>query len=293
MNNPINTSSAFRIFLQIAVLTAFGLVSAQASVITGFETSSGYGTNTTVIGVDDSGISGTDTWVNSFNTPAVNSRMVTSTANPQSGSQALRFTNDGSSGALGATLQLGSSVSVANPFTVHFAMALNNISSGTGNQAQVYFGQNAPALGAQPYWFALLYNDGVFNLYLNNAANNGSDFVNLGLYTTYSTLGSYVTFDLTIDPTTNKFTNVQITGSLTSANLTSTVLASPSGGTIPHLSATPNTYFSFMSGGNDTITADFDNLAIVPEPSTYALLILGSFGLSLMARNRQRLTKNS
>lgn len=294
-NNPTMNKNYLNFkFLQVAGILAIGIQSSSAAFITGFETSSGYGTNTTVIGVHDSSAPGTNAWERFASLPSPDSRMVTSTANPQTGTQALRFINDGSGTALATTLQLGSSVNVANPFNIHFGMALNNISAGTGNQAQVYFGFNGSQLGVQPYWFSLIYNDGSLNLYLNNAANNNIIAVNLGLYTTYSALGSYISFDFAIDPATNKFTNVQITGTLTSANLTSTVLAAAGGGTIPHLSATPNTYFSFTSGGNDTITADFDNLQIttIPEPSTNAL-IMGSFALGIMVLFRRRLSKSA
>jgi len=270
----------------VALAMGLFLPSVRAAFITGFETSSGYGTNASVIGVYDTAAPSGNLWFNTFSLPANNPKMISSTANPQTGSQALRLTNDGTSGALGASIQLGTSVDVANPFNIHFAMALNNISAGTGNQMQVYFGFANAQAGIESYWMTLLYNNGDLFMQVNNSTNNGVDIIALGAYTTYSALGSYISFDLAIDPTSNKFTNVQLTGSLTSANLTSTVLASPSGGTIPHLSATPNTIFSFISGGNDTITADFDNLQItaVPEPSAVGLLVFGAAAVVLVQR---------
>ncbi|PAW79906.1 MAG: hypothetical protein B9S32_00855 [Verrucomicrobia bacterium Tous-C9LFEB] len=282
------STSTLKLLAPLVLWAMVGTVSTMGDVIIGFETSSGYGTNTTIVGVDDSTITGTAAWSNTFNTTALNGNLQTSTANPQSGSQALRLTNT-ATGALGASLQLGSAVDVTQPFNIHFGMALSGISANTGNQAQIYFGANSSQVGTLPYWFGLIYSDGKLALALNSSNNSTAAFyIEFGNYTEYANLGDYITFDFTINPSTSKFTNVLVSGELKTSNLTSSVQASASGGTIPHLTSTPDTYIVFASGGNDTITADFDNLQIstIPEPSMIALVSFGFLGIYCL-RKRQ------
>jgi len=277
--------------LPIAALAmGFFLPSARAAFVTGFETSSGYGTNASVIGVHDTAAPGSNAWTSMFGAFGGVSTINSSTAHPQTGSQALNITKTAADPAMGATLNLGSSIDLTNPFTITFAMSIESVSAGTGNQAQFLFGTIGSDVSSQPHWTRIVYNDGTLYITVNNAAGNGSQEVSLGSYTTYSPIGSYVTFSLSIDPTTFKYTNVQVSGSTSSANLTSTVLASASGGTVPHLNfnaAETGGNVSFLSGGNDAVNVNFDNLSVVPEPGSAFLLGAGLSLLLLMGRNRQ------
>ena len=241
----------------------FGANYTMADVLIGFEKSSGYEANTTIIGVTDTTIPGIKPWVGTFGSSSFNALLEISTANPQTGAQALRLTNNATGTAIGASLQLTSNVDVKKPFNIHFSLALSQISEGTVNQAQVYFGAKGSQIGTFPYWFGIVYSNGSLSLALNSSDNSTAAFyIELGNYTDYANLGSYITFDIAIDPSTNKFTSVKLSGALKSADLTKYVLSSASGGTIPHLNSIPDTFFSLASGGNDMVIADLDNVYI-------------------------------
>jgi hypothetical protein len=242
---------------------------AMSNVKIGFEPSSGYRTNTAIGGAHDSTIPGTTTWINIFGSDRLADRMQISTANPQNGSQALRFANKAEGVPLGTSLQLGSAFDSKKAFNIHFGMALSDISEGTHSQVQVYFGQRHPVIGTTPCWFGLIYNNGNLALAVNSSDNTTPAFyVTLGKYTDYADEGKYITFDISIDPATMKYTRVLISGALATKDVLGLVQStSRSGGTIPHLDAIPDTCFSFVSGGNDTVTADFDNLEITNIPT--------------------------
>ncbi len=262
-----------------------GTAASVASFDTGFETSSGYGTDTTVIGVHDTDAPAGANWNRLFGSSSVDSRITSSTANPQTGLQALRLDGNGTA-ALSASVNLSAALSMTNPVHIHFGMALDNISAGTGNQAQVYFGA---ATTTSSYWFSTYYTDGFLYLGVNTPSGDYNSGVNLGAYTDFSQLGEYITFDVTIDPTEFTYTSVVLTGTVSGAVDKTATVQAYNNGTLPHLhDLSPDMYFSFVTGSNDTITADFDNVSVssVPEPATVAFLFLT--GAWLLLRKRRR-----
>ena len=273
----------------LVALLSFGTY-AHGAFVTGFETTSGYGTNTTVIGVHDTAAPGTNAWTKLFT--GADSIVTSSTAHPQTGSQALTFDKTDDSVAIGVTLTLGSSVDLTQPFTMEFALSINSVSAGTGNQAQIYLGAPSTAAGTDPFWTRVTYDNGMLKVMVNNAAGTGVGTVDVGNYTTYSNLGDYINFSISIDPATMKYTNVSIAGSLSSADVTALVLASTSGGTVPHLTATAvemGTNITFVSGSNDLINMNIDNLQIIPEPTSAALACMGLIlAVSTLHRRRAR-----
>lgn len=272
----------------LVALLSFGTY-AHGAFVTGFETTSGYGTNTTVIGVHDTAAPGTNAWTKLFT--GADSIVTSSTAHPQTGSQALTFDKTDDSVAIGVTLTLGSSVDLTQPFTMEFALSINSVSAGTGNQAQIYLGAPNTTAGISPFWTRVTYDNGMLKVMVNNAAGTGVGTVDVGNYTTYSNLGDYINFSISIDPATMKYTNVSIAGSLSSADVTATVLASASGGTVPHLTTAAidmGTNVTFVSGTNDLINMNIDNLQVIPEPTAAVLVCAGLILVSRLRRSRAR-----
>lgn len=266
-----------------------GLVSVHAAS-SSFETTDGnYVNGTSIQAKTDSSIG--SAWSNVGNANS-------STANVYDGTLAIRVTDvsGGASGtSSGATTAWTNADSLLlSPFTFKFSMAVGaDVSDGTGNQVQIYLGQ--PVAGDANNWAKVTYDDnvvdgsqnGVLRLFTGTGAANSDIGVNLGLYTGYSALGQYVTFAITIDPTTHKYTNVTVNG----IDKTDLVLAS-NGATIPWTSTlgTPSDQMLLVTGGNDTGTFDFDAFSItsaVPEPGAGALLI-GAMTLLPLLRRRLR-----
>lgn len=258
-------------------------VSSLYAVTSSFETTDGAYVNGSTIAAK------TDTSIGAAWSSVTN--VASSTANVYDGALALRLTDASSSASSGATISWTNADSLLlSPFTFQFSMAVGaDVSTGTSRQVQVYLGQ--ASAGDFNHWAAVVYDDGILRLSTGTGVS-GSDYgVNLGNYTTYSPLGSYVTFSITIDPTTHKYTNVSIDGTLTAnpVDLTTTVLAS-NGGTIPWTSASgnPPNQMLIITGGNDTVTADFDAFSInaVPEPGTWALVVMALASLLFVSRRR-------
>lgn len=274
----MNTNN--RGLLALFVIAAASPLAAQ--ITTGFETTDGGYTNGATPGSDTSAGS---SWAGITST-------VASSANPFSGSLAVRITDSSASAAAGAKLNLvNSSAVLTDEFRVKFSMSVgSDISAGTGNQVWVLFGQDF--VGTGNHWFRLNYDDGTLRLYTANGSGGGYFGVNLGTYASYSPLGGYVSFDITIDPTTHTYTNVSISGSLLTADKTSVVAAS-NGGTIPWSGAgAPGTMLNILTGGNDLGTVDFDALSVtaaIPESSTSAL-VFGSIATccAMLRRRRSR-----
>lgn len=269
-----------------------GLVSVHAASSSFEATDGAYVNGTSIQAKTDSSIG--SAWSNVGNANS-------STANVYDGTLAIRITDSSTSASSGATTAWTNADSLLlSPFTFKFSMAVGaDVSDGTGNQVQIYLGQ--PVAGDANNWAKVTYDDstadsvanGVLRLYTGTGAANSDYGVNLGNYTTYSALGQYVTFSITVDPNTHKYTNVTVDGTLTAnpVDMTSTVLAS-NGGTIPWTSTlgTPSDQMLLVTGGNDTGTFDFDAFSItsaVPEPGTGALLI-GAMTLLPLLRRRLR-----
>ncbi|AHF94310.1 hypothetical protein OPIT5_11355 [Opitutaceae bacterium TAV5] len=280
----------------IFVVAAFFTPVIHAQFATGFETST-YTAGSTIIGITEPTASAK--WEDGFNNSS-SAVIIASIANPYSGSQHLRITNDAST-ARSATLNLGSSffdtTAGAGDITIAFAFAVGaDVSAGTGGQAQFYLGTKNTDF-ANPYWFGLLYNDGKIDLRVNGSTGISSAAFTIGQYTDFSALGGYVRCEIVIDPTTQKYKSVKLFGTLADADLTSIVQSSASGGTIPHIAAPsgaiPN-YFSVITGSNDTLTLDVDAISIsqtsIPEPASSAVLfaVLATSGMFFLRHSRTR-----
>ena len=286
---PQFRAQAGAILLAAAGIT--GLQNASAAIVTSsFETTDGtYSNGTTVIGKTDSSLGGS--WTGLFGSVSDTSSVISSNADPYQGALSIRITDASSSTAYGAQAPistLGSMLSA--PFTFSLAM---NIQSGSADSgvAQVYFG-NA-TVGNGQHWLRFGYNGttgGTFYMTTSNGTGTYGN-VNLAQYTTLSPFGEYVRFDITIDPTTMKYTSVILTGTLTSVDVTSIVLAS-NGGTLPWNAslATPGNYVSLIAGTAPTGVVDFDLLTVVPEPSTAALLSGGLLLLGAVSRRKPRVS---
>ncbi|EIP98531.1 hypothetical protein OpiT1DRAFT_02988 [Opitutaceae bacterium TAV1] len=263
------------------------LPSLRAQVLTGFEVSNGYTDATSVVGVNDSGIPGSAAWESQGNAAS------TSSANPLSGDLALRILRTAeTAGSSGAKIDLsGAGVDfTSGTVTLGFSMAISNYSAGTGNQVQILFGNNTINPGGSKYWTSLIFSDGVLYLYRDNSGLSNNTGVNLGAYTTYSALGGYIDFSISFDPVAKTYTNVTLTGTETSADLTSSF----AGTALPWLSGTagdPGQWLTLVVGGNDIVTVDFDNLSLssIPEPSAFALCA-GLAGLVAVLSIRRRRT---
>lgn len=270
----------------LPVLTALAGSSVYAQYSTGFESPTF---------TNGSTASGLDGWSTNYGTAGTK---LVSTANPYSGSQHLRLT-DSTTGAESIIKNVGA-INVTQPFTVSFAFAVSGVSDGTGAQAQILFGTTNSLVGSSPYWFNVFYDDssadtlanGSLFIGTNSASGLSVSNINLGAFTTYAPIGSYVSFSITIDPTTFKYTSVTITGATSGlVDKTSVVQTGGSLGTVPHLSTAASsvpTDFTVLTGGNDTLTLDFDAFSFsqVPEPSTYAALA-GIVSLGFVIRRRR------
>lgn len=268
----------------IAFASAFP---ARAAFITGFETSSGYGTNVTVVGVQDTSAPLGNTWGRMFAAATYNSSLIASTAHPQTGTQALQISALASEAqARGVQLDLGSSVDLTNPFTIQFSLSIDSLTTTTsGYQAQVTLGAAGTNFGTAPYWLRLSYNNGSIVADVNNLSGLGVHEINLGTWSSYADLGQYLTFSIEIDPATFIYTKFQVSGNKGSGNLLPVIVAD-NGGITPHLSGTPGAFLQFFTGSNDSITFNVDNIAVIPEPGTIALA-LGALPLFLLERRRR------
>jgi len=258
------------------VLALLGLAGAvHASFLTGFETSSGYGTNATVIGVHDTSAGGTNTWQN---VSGFSNSVTSSTVLPQTGLMSLRLLDTSTSAGTAASLDLGSAFNFAQPFTLSFSMAITATGGTAGLVFNVWLGNAVNSLSTKE-WTHFAYDSSTQNVgvYVSNAAGTSTQLVTLGKYTDFATAGQYMTASISIDPTTRKYTNVTLSGALATTDVTSSVLAVNSG-TIPWIPSTagnPGSNFWVSSGGLGTVTAFIDNVSVIPEPGPAVLVGLG------------------
>ncbi|PAW78309.1 MAG: hypothetical protein B9S32_07190 [Verrucomicrobia bacterium Tous-C9LFEB] len=281
----------------ILFLTLSLTVAARADFSTGFETTSGsYTAGSPVSGVHDTGLPGTASWSTLFgSTSAIT--VTNNPANVKSGTQALHVV-DADTSAYGVSYNLAGAVNYSSAFTLHFSLNVSSVglapTATFGTPIQFYLGDNSTSAGTKAYWTSgYVSSGGVLYLYVASSTNGSSvTGVNLGSYTTYSAYGQYVDFDITIDPTTHKYTNLTLTGAASGAvDKTSTLLGSSSGGEIPWLNntlGTPSSTFVLAAGGGGASVFDIDNLSIsnVPEPTTIALAAFGT--MILLGRHRSR-----
>lgn len=282
--NP-NHSLSLAVPCALTLGTLALIPSLHAQILTGFETANGYTAGATVVGVNDTGVPGFDAWTSGLSNAAI-----ASSANPRSGDLALRIQRTVETvGASGVTLNLsGAGVSFStSPITLGFSMAITNYSAGTGNQVQVLLGNNTINPGGAKYWTSIIFSDGA--LYLYKASTGSLNIAaSLGAYNTYSNLGEYIDFSVTFDPVAKTYSSVTISGSKSSADLTSAF----ANATLPWLSGTagdPGLVLTLVGGSNDIVTADIDNfrLSNIPEPSAFALCA-GFVSLAAVASGRRR-----
>lgn len=265
----------------------------SAQILTGFETSNGYTGGASVIGVNDSGIPGSAAWTAvagfSATTPFA------STANPQSGSMAWRLDRTvATTGAVAARIDSsGAGVNFAgDPIAVSFGLSINSFSAGTVNQLQIYLGDADINPAGGRYWSTIIFTDGSFHLYKATADGTGNTAVNLGAYTTYAPLGSYITFSLAFNPVTKTYTSLSLSGATSSASFSSTI-AGERLPWRPNLAGEPGKFLTFVAGGNDVIQADLDNLSIsnissIPEPAQASLFAAAAATALAVSRRRRR-----
>ncbi len=261
----------------------------SAQIITGFETSDGYTAGASVIGVNDLGIPGSAVWT----TPAGFSATtpIASSANPQSGSLAWRLErNESTSGAVASRINIADAgVDFAGtPISLSFGISINSFSPDTTNQFQIYLGDADINPTAGRYWTTIIFSNGSFFLYKASVDGTANVPVNLGAYTTYSPLGSYITFDMVFDPVAKTYTSLSLTGSVSSASFAATI-ADERLPWRPNLAGQPGQFLTLVAGGNDLIQVDFDNLSMsnIPEPAQ-ASLLLGAAATGLAALRRRR-----
>lgn len=283
---------------------------------------SGYSAGSTVIGVDDPSLPGTATWSNLFTS---SSFTTASSTLPRSGSLGMQIdtsgTGTGAGNATGARIDMaGAGVAFADPtkpIRFSFSMNIESMSAGTGSQLTVSFGagdlsvigNNGAAVTTNystKYWWGLVVQDtgagGVMNFYKSSASGNSGQVTNIGSYTSFADLGTYLTFDIVIDPVAKTFTSLTLTGSV-GGNLQSTAISSIAGTTVPWSFGTLNTsnpgadplqFFRAQVGGNDLVKVHFDDIAVanvssIPEPASAALLFaLAASAPALSARRRRR-----
>ncbi|EIP98546.1 hypothetical protein OpiT1DRAFT_03003 [Opitutaceae bacterium TAV1] len=229
---------------------------------TGFETGSGYRAGESVRGFADPTLPGTAAWT--MHNPSSPALPLVSTANPLSGSQALRLVKPDATGSGGVTLNLAALGLADAPFVLRFGLAVHNYSAGTGNQLQVYLGNAGTDPGGGKYWTLLIFNEGVFYLYRASSTGASNQAVNLGAYTAYADHGDYVSFELAVDPVTKTYTGVRVSGAKGTADFTETL----AGATLPwrpDQAGDPASVFQFILGSNDIITVDLDDLSLDPD----------------------------
>lgn len=245
---------------------------------TSFETSQSTGSPSytaggTVIGVRDVQAPSGNVWTTLFGTTTA---MTATTSNPAAGALTFQISDASTTTAYGAYLNLASTpgLDLLQPFTISFAMSLTGISSGTGNQAQIYFGAATTDLTTGKDWAAMVYNDGSLALYVSNSTGTGATAVTLGSYATYApTSTGYVRVSITVDPLMKKYTKVTLSGNGVTNDVTAAVLA-VNGGVVPWLpgvnpTINPAANLLFVTGTNDTITAKFDDLLVTNDSQWY------------------------
>lgn len=270
-------------YAPVLCLALSGAVSAVwADFTTGFETSSGYTAGGQLIGVDDTTLPGTTTW-SAFQT-GWSTTMSTTTSNPQSGTQALRIV-DTSTAAYGALIDLNGNLNTTSPIRVSFGVALSSVTTDTGSVLQFFLGGDTTTIGigAKKYWMAgSIYNNAgslTLNLAVDYAAHTGGQTYNLtSLGTSAAASGQYITLDVTVDPTSSKYTSILVNGT----EYISAFTTNSGGAFIPAVGDTtvspPTTaYMEFVAGGATKATIDIDNLSVtsVPEAGSVSMVLAG------------------
>ncbi len=279
---------------------------------------SGYTAGSTVVGIDDPSLPGTAVWTNLFTS---SSYTTASSSSPLSGSLAMTIdtsgTGSGAGNATGARIDMaGAGVTFTDPTQAvrfSFSMNIESMSLGTGSQLTLSFGAgDLSVIGnngssvttdyATKYWWGIVVQDtgagGVMNFYRSSASGNSGQVTNIGSYTSFADLGTYLTFDIVIDPVAKTFTSLTLTGSV-GGDVQSTTIAGIAGTTVPwsfgslntsNPGADPLQFFRAQVGANDLVKVHFDDITLVniPEPGTVALLAALAAAVPALAARRRR-----
>lgn len=283
--------SGSRLAALAGAVCVFSLVASPlraTTVSTGFEsgTDGTYTAGGDVIGKQDTSLGGT--WTSIWTTPPTG--IIYTTSNSYAGSSALQIV--GNQTARGAQIQIANASSLlSSPFTFSLAMNIESIATPiSGQQVQVQFGSST--FGSGSNWLKFGY-DGFHSSTTGTdrqtyffQAWNGTALTPkyIDLSSVANGFGEYVTFNFTIDPTTHTYTSASITGSKGTVSFDITGLLSWDGST------TPSNYLNIVTGANDTVTVDFDNVTIssVPEPTTLGLACGGVLLLASLRRKNRR-----
>lgn len=277
----------------LALSFSAGSLSA-ATVSSGFEpvTDGTYTVTTTeIVGKQDTSLSASASWTSIWTPPT---GVIFSSQTGVAGSYGVRIVGDGTtvSGgttARGAQIQVSNATSLlSSPFTFSLAMNVRSVGTPTsGQQAQVQFGASAFGSSASS-WLKFGYDGAASGQYYYIQGWNGSGIVSRSVQASLVTagLGEWVTFSLTVDPTSHLYTSATVTGSKGTTAFDLTGLQMAWDGTNAPTNAN---YLSFVTGSSDVVTVDFDNVSIssVPEPATAGLLV-GGLLLGFVGRRRNR-----
>lgn len=277
-----------------ALALSFSSVPLSAATISsGFEpvTDGTYTVTTTeIVGKQDTSLSGSASWTSIWTPPT---GVIFSSQTGVAGSYGVRIVGDGTT-VSGGTTARGTQIQVSNatsllssPFTFSLAMNVRSVGSPTsGQQAQVQFG--AQTFGSGSSWLKFGYDGTSTGQYYYIQGWNGSGLVSRSVLTSNVTagLGEWVTFNLTVDPDSHLYTSATVTGSKGTVAFDLTGLQMAWNGTNAPTNAN---YLSFVTGGSDIVTVDFDNVSIssIPEPATAGLLV-GGLLLGFAGRRRNR-----
>lgn len=279
---------------------------------------SGYTAGSTVVGIDDPALPGSAVWTNLFTS---SSYTTASSSSPRSGSLAMMIdtsgTGSGAGNATGARIDMaGAGVAFTDPtkqVRFSFSMDIESMSLGTGSQLTLSFGagdlsiigNNGSSVTtdyATKYWWGLVVQDtgagGVMNFYRSSASGNSGQVTNIGSYTSFADLGTYLTFDIVIDPVAKTFTSLTLTGSV-GGDVQSTTIAGIAGTTVPwsfgslntsNPGADPLQFFRAQVGANDLVKVHFDDITLtnIPEPATAAVLAALAAAVPALAARRRR-----
>lgn len=297
------------------LLAWMGQVEARADVVIDFEN---YSTTHTIVSsspgnpvittiVDQTDPATNTNWYSVFNQKtAAAAQLTVSTAKPKTGANSLLISDNNSAagGGFSAALKLASTLPTTSAFTLQFSVAIN-YSALAGNGAILMLGSSNSSLGSSvdKYWMAMnIDSTGRILIWGDNTAGTTATATKLADYSTYATNGSYLTFNLTLDPTQNLYTSIVLSGDLaTSANLVPTagtlgtgLANSAMGGRLPTLSnvaGTTDSYIGFSMAGTSSGDLYVDDISVttVPEPSTVEFAIFGLAALlSVRTVCRQR-----
>lgn len=206
---------------------------------------------------------------------------VTNTTPLNGGGNYLSVTNtpgaNGQGDGVGRDISSANGVNLASPYTISFDFRLDSATTNwAGNDGvNIYNDSNSKILGG----------DNGFQIVGDSSGwrvRNGNAFLNTGVSLVS---GTVYNFTIALDPTNSQYTTT-ITGG-----------ASPyASGTLGYrdtaAAATDFTHLIFNSKdnqGTDTISYSIDNLIVVPEPASAAVLLgLTGLGLAICRRSRLR-----